>query len=39
MKERGLLTYSPTKIDIVDRRSLIELLEIRLHDSVTSDDV
>lgn len=38
MKERGLLTYGPSKIDIINRRSLIELLESKLNDSVAHED-
>lgn len=38
MKERGLLTYSPNKIDIVDRRTLINLLEAKLNDSSAHGD-
>lgn len=32
MKKRGLLTYSQNRIDILNRRALIELLESRLND-------
>ena len=38
MKMLGLLTYGPSKIDIISRRSLIDLLEARLNDSVVCDD-
>ncbi|MDE6703839.1 MAG: Crp/Fnr family transcriptional regulator [Muribaculaceae bacterium] len=38
MKERGLVTYDSTKIDIPDRRKLIELLETKLHDNITHDN-
>ena len=38
MKKLGLLTYGPSKIDIISRRSLIDLLEARLNDSVVCDD-
>lgn len=38
MKERGLVTYDSTKIDIPDRRKLIELLETKLHDSIPHDN-
>lgn len=38
MKERGLLTYDAYKIDIIDRRALISLLETKLNDSVHHDD-
>ncbi len=38
MKARGLLTYGPSKIDIVSRRSLIDLLESKLNDSAVHDD-
>ncbi len=38
MKERGLLTYSPNKIDITDRRKLIGLLESKLNDSAVHGD-
>lgn len=32
MKDRGLLTYSQNKIDIINRRALLELLESKLND-------
>lgn len=38
MKERGLLTYDATKIDILNRRALIELLESKLNDSASQED-
>lgn len=38
MKERGLLTYDSSKIDILDRRKLIELLESKLNDTIPHDD-
>lgn len=38
MKERGLLTYDSSKIDIINRRALINLLETKLNDSVHHDD-
>ena len=38
MKERGLLKYDANKIDILNRRALIDLLESKLNDSVPHDD-
>lgn len=38
MRERGLLTYTPTKIDIISRRELIDLLESKLNDSHPHDN-
>ena len=38
MKERGLLTYDASKIDIINRRELINLLETKLNDSVHHED-
>lgn len=32
MRDRGLLTYSQNKIDIINRRALLELLESKLND-------
>lgn len=38
MKSQGLLDYGPTRIEIVNRRSLLEILEARLHDTESHDD-
>ncbi len=38
MRDRGLLTYSSTKIEITNRRDLIDLLESKLNDSHPHDD-
>ena len=38
MKECGLLKYDANKIDILNRRALIDLLESKLNDSVPHDD-
>ena len=38
MRDRGLLTYTSTKIDIINRRDLISLLESKLNDSHPHND-
>lgn len=38
MKNRGLLEYGQNKINIVDRRALLELLETHLNDHATDTD-
>lgn len=38
MRDNGLLTYTPTKIDIINRRDLINLLESKLNDAHPHDE-
>lgn len=38
MKAKGILDYTQNKISVIDRRSLIELLETKLNDDVETDE-